>query len=152
MHHQTPIKPVTILLVEDNPADVILTREAFKESKIINTLNVAIDGEEATDYLRKQGKFKHVETPDLVLLDLNLPKKNGHSVLAEVKADRQLKSLPIIILSTSASDDDILNSYNNHANCYITKPTDFRQFLVVVKSIEDFWLKIVKLPQDKNRA
>jgi chemotaxis family two-component system response regulator Rcp1 len=152
MHHQTPIRPVTILLVEDNPADVMLTKEAFKESKIVNTLNVAIDGEEATDYLRKLGKFKHVETPDLVLLDLNLPKKNGLSVLAEVKSDQHLKSLPIIILSTSASDDDISKTYAHHANCYITKPTDFRQFLVVVKSIEDFWLKIAKLPKKKNRA
>lgn len=150
MHHPTQIKPVTILLVEDNPADVTLTQEAFKESKIVNMLNVVMDGESAINYLRKLGTYKDAETPDLVLLDLNLPKKNGHSVLAEIKADPNLKFVPIIILSTSSSEEDILNSYANNANCYISKPADFRQFLVVAKSIEDFWLKIAKLPKKEK--
>ena len=151
MNYSTEKNPiVNILLVEDNPADVMLTREALKESKINNVLNVVMDGEEALLYLRKLGKHKSAETPDLVLLDLNLPKRNGHSVLTDIKADPNLKSIPIIILTTSSAEEDISNTYANHANCYIIKPTDFRKFIDVVKSIEDFWVTIVKLPKKKS--
>jgi chemotaxis family two-component system response regulator Rcp1 len=141
------INPINILLVEDNPADIRLTQEVFKDGKVRNTLNVVTDGEEAIEYLRKRGKYTGVETPDLVLLDLNLPKKDGREVLAEIKSDIVLKFLPVIILTTSAAEQDILNTYSNHANCYIMKPVDLSQFITVVRSIEDFWLSIVKLPK-----
>jgi chemotaxis family two-component system response regulator Rcp1 len=139
-------KPVEILLVEDNPGDADLARDALESSKIRNTLHVVGDGEEAMAFLRQSGKFKDAPRPDIVLLDLNLPKKDGREVLAEIKADEELKRIPVVILTTSRAEEDILKSYNLHANCYITKPIDLTQFVKVVKSIEDFWFTIVKLP------
>jgi chemotaxis family two-component system response regulator Rcp1 len=139
-------KPIEILLVEDNPGDVRLIKEALKEGKVRNTLHVASDGVEAITFLRKQGEYSGIPRPDLILLDLNLPKKDGREVLAEIKADEDLKRIPVVVLTTSQSEIDILKSYNLHANCYITKPVDLGQFLEVVKSIEDFWLTVVRLP------
>ena len=138
--------PVEILLVEDNPADVRLTREALSSERLWNNLGVAKDGVEAMAYLRREGRFAAAARPDLILLDLNLPKKDGREVLAEIKADANLKLIPVVVLTTSDAEEDILRSYGLHANCYITKPVDLRQFMKVVKSIEDFWLAIVKLP------
>ena len=139
-------KPIEILLVEDNPGDVDLDREALQDSKVSNTLSVAIDGEEAMAFLHRSGKYATAPRPDLVLLDLNLPRKDGRQVLAEIKADDSLKNIPVVILTTSKKDEDILKSYNLHANCYITKPIDLHQFLRVIRGIEDFWLTIVSLP------
>jgi chemotaxis family two-component system response regulator Rcp1 len=150
MSNYKSTNPINILLVEDNPADIRLTQEVFKEGRIRNTLNVVMDGEEAMIYLRKLGKYSQAETPDLVLLDLNLPKKDGRSVLADIKADPVLKFIPVIILTTSAAEQDILNTYANHANCYIMKPVDLAQFINVVRSIEEFWLTIVKLPKKED--
>lgn len=144
-------KPINILLIEDNLADIRLTREVFKEGRIKNTINVVMDGEDALFYLRKSGKFKEAETPDLVLLDLNLPKKDGVEVLKEIKSDPVMKLLPVIILTTSDAEKDILNTYSLHANCYIMKPVDLSQFNNVIRSIENFWLTIVKLPIKKNK-
>jgi CheY-like chemotaxis protein len=137
--------PIEILLVEDNPGDVRLTREALKDAKVRNTLHVAMDGVEAIAFLRKQGKYAAVPRPDLILLDLNLPKKNGREVLEEIKHDDALRHIPIVILTTSQAERDIAESYRLHANAYVTKPVDLEQFLTVVKSIEQFWLEIVKL-------
>lgn len=139
-------KTINILLVEDNPGDIRLTKEVLKEGKIRNKLDVVTDGEQAILYLKKTGQFKDVITPDIILLDLNLPKKDGREVLAEIKTDPLLMLVPVIVLTTSAAEQDILNMYAHHANCYITKPVDFNQFISVIKSIEDFWLSIVKLP------
>ena len=138
-------KHIDILLVEDNPGDVRLTREALKGSKIYNTLNVASDGEEAMSYLRKQGRFVDAKRPDLVLLDLNLPKKSGREVLVEIKNDSNLRRIPVVILTTSKVEEDIIRSYNLHANCYITKPVDLSQFITIVQVLENFWFSIVKL-------
>ncbi len=135
------------MLVEDNPADVRLTQENFKESKILNNLHVVKDGEEAMAFLHRKGKYADAVRPDLILLDLNLPKKDGREVLAEIKTDEELKSIPVIVLTISKAEEDILKSYNLHANCYITKPIDIEQFNKIVRSIEDFWLSIVKLPK-----
>ena len=143
------IKIIKILLVEDNPGDIRLTQEVFKEGKMKNELSVVMDGEEAIAYLKKTGKYKDVTTPDLILLDLNLPKKDGREVLAEIKRDKTLASIPVIVLTTSSAEEDIAITYLNHANCFITKPVDFNQFIKVVKAIEDFWLTIVKLPANK---
>jgi chemotaxis family two-component system response regulator Rcp1 len=140
------VRPVQILLVEDNPGDVRLTIEALKEAKVINKLTVVKDGIEALSLLRRQGQHAHAARPDLILLDLNLPKKDGREVLAEIKADDNLKRIPVVILTTSQDEQDVLKSYNLYANCYITKPVDLEQFITVVKSIEDFWLGIVVLP------
>jgi chemotaxis family two-component system response regulator Rcp1 len=140
------VKPIDILLIEDNPGDADLAREALGNSKLHNDLCVVGDGVEAMDYLRRKGKYAQAPRPDLILLDLNLPKKDGREVLAEIKADPDLKRIPVVILTISKDEEDILKSYNLHANCYITKPIDLTQFLKVVKSIEDFWLTIVKLP------
>jgi two-component system, chemotaxis family, response regulator Rcp1 len=142
--HGTPVK---ILLVEDNPADVRLTIEALKEGKITNRLNVAKDGVEALDFLQRRGAFADAPRPDLVLLDLNLPKKDGREVLAEIKRDDDLKRIPVVVLTTSQAEEDILKSYNLHANCYISKPVDLEQFITVVRTIEDFWLTVVSLPR-----
>jgi two-component system, chemotaxis family, response regulator Rcp1 len=140
------IGPLEILLVEDNPADVRLTREALNSDRLWNNLGVAKDGVEAMAYLRREGRFVGVTRPDLILLDLNLPKKDGREVLAEVKADASLRLIPVVVLTTSTEDEDIVKAYGLHCNCYITKPVDLRQFLKVVKSIEDFWFAVVKLP------
>jgi len=139
-------KPVEILLVEDNPMDVIVTREALKEGKVCNNLNVVQDGEEAIQFLRREGQYANAPRPDVVLLDLNLPKKDGLAVLSEIKDDPTLKYIPVIVLTTSKAEEDIVKSYKLHANCFITKPVDLDQFTAVVKSIEDFWFEIVKLP------
>lgn len=140
------VTPIELLLVEDNPGDVRLTIEALRDGKVNNNMNVAVDGVEALAYLRREGRFAHAARPDVILLDLNLPKKNGHEVLAEIKADADLKRIPIVILTTSKADEDIVRSYDQYANCYINKPVDLEQFINVVQSIEDFWLTIVKLP------
>jgi two-component system, chemotaxis family, response regulator Rcp1 len=138
--------PIEILLVEDNPGDVDLAREALEGSKIRNTLSVVGDGVEALAFLRRSGKYSAAPRPDLILLDLNLPRKSGREVLAEIKSDDCLKRIPVVILTVSKDEEDILESYNLHANCFITKPIDLHQFLRVVRAIEDFWLTIVKLP------
>lgn len=141
-------KPIEILLVEDNPADVRLTEEAFKEGKVLNNLSVVANGVEALDFLRRKGKYADSPRPDLILLDLNMPKKNGREVLGEIKQDPDFKRIPIVVLTISKSEEDIMKSYNLHANCYISKPVGLDKFIDVVKSIEDFWLTIVKLPPD----
>jgi len=146
MKAETVGRPINILLVEDNPGDVRLTEEAFKDGKLRTNLFVAEDGVEAMAFLRRQGKYAQVPRPDLVLLDLNLPKKSGREVLAEIKADEELKSIPVVMLTISKAEEDILRAYNLHVNCYITKPIDLDRFMEVVKTIEDFWLTIVKLP------
>ena len=139
---------VQILLVEDNPADVRLTVEALREGKVRNTLHVAVDGVEAIDFLRRRGKFANAPRPDLILLDLNLPKMDGREVLAEIKADDDLKLIPVVVLTTSGAEEDIMKSYALHANCYINKPVDLEQFVQVVRTIDSFWFTIVKLPRD----
>jgi CheY-like chemotaxis protein len=139
-------KPIEILLVEDNAADVRLTREAFDDAKVLNNLNVVGDGVEAMAYMRREGKYGNATRPDLVLLDLNMPRKDGREVLAEVKADPDLMRIPVVILTVSKAEEDVLKSYNLHANCYISKPVNLAQFLKVVESIENFWLTIVELP------
>ncbi len=140
------LKIIEILLVEDSPGDIRLTQEALKESKISNNLHVVMDGEEAIAFLKKEGKFSEKPRPDLILLDLNLPKKDGRDVLAEIKKDKDLKRIPVVVLTISEAEEDILKSYNLYANCYITKPVDLNQFLKVILSIENFWFTIVKLP------
>lgn len=142
------VRPVQILLVEDNPGDVRLTIEALKEAKVLNKLTIVKDGIEALSLLRRQGEHARAARPDLILLDLNLPRKDGREVLAEIKADDNLKHIPVVILTTSQDEQDVLKSYNLYANCYITKPVDLDQFITVVKSIEDFWLGIVVLPKN----
>jgi CheY-like chemotaxis protein len=137
---------VQILLVEDNPGDVRLTREALAEGKVNNKLSVVQDGVEAMEFLRREGRFGDARRPDLILLDLNLPRKDGREVLEELKADPDLHLIPVVVLTTSKAEEDILRSYDLHANCYITKPVDLEQFISVVRSIEDFWLTVVKLP------
>ena len=139
-------RPIQILMAEDNPDDIELTVEALKDSRVRNHLIVVKDGEEAISYLQGKGKYQHAVRPDLILLDLNMPKKNGRDVLREIKNDPKLKRIPVVILTTSQAEEDIAHTYDLHANCYITKPVDFNQFLKVVKSIEDFWLTVVKLP------
>ena len=139
-------QPIEILLVEDNPGDVRLTTEALKEQKLYNSLNVVSDGVEAMAFLRKEGQYAKVPRPDLILLDLNLPRKDGREVLKEIKSDDKLKSIPVVVLTVSKSDEDILKSYNLHANCYITKPVDLMQFMKVAKSVQEFWFTMVKLP------
>lgn len=143
--------PIEILLVEDNPGDVRLTREAFKEGKVRNNLHVAKDGVEAMAFLHREGEYSDAPRPDLIVLDLNLPKKDGREVLAEVKTDDELRHIPVVVLTTSQAEEDILKTYNLHANCYITKPLDFGQFIKVIRSIEDFWLTVVKLPSEGSR-
>jgi len=146
MNSATECGSIEILLVEDNPGDVRLTKEALKEGRFANLINVAVDGFEAMAFLRREGKYANASRPDLILLDLNLPKKNGREVLAEIKADSNLKSIPVVVLTSSQAEKDIVATYNLHANCYITKPVDFEQFICVVRSIEDFWFAVVKLP------
>ncbi len=148
MNRDTIGQPINILLVEDNPGDVRLTVEALKEGKVLNQLHIAKDGMEAMDFLHREGDYSDVPHPDLILLDLNLPKKDGHEVLAEIKEDPKLKRIPVVVLTGSKAGEDILRTYNLHANCYITKPVDLEQFITVIKSINDFWLTIVKLPSE----
>jgi len=137
---------IQVLLVEDNPGDVRLTREAFRDAKVHLEMHVAGDGVEAMEFLRRQGAFPNSPRPDLILLDLNLPRKDGREVLAEIKGDPALRSIPVVVLTTSAADADIERSYLLHANCYISKPVDLEGFLTVIRSIDDFWLSVVKLP------
>ncbi len=146
MRDQTYAKPIDILLVEDNPGDVRLTREALKEGKVLNTLHIVGDGIEALEFLRHEGKYAKAVHPDIILLDLNLPKMDGRELLARIKTDPALLRIPVVILTTSKAEEDILKSYDLHANCYITKPVDLDQFITVVKSVEEFWFTIVKLP------
>jgi CheY-like chemotaxis protein len=145
--HEAP--PTEILLVEDNPGDVRLTQEALKEGKIYNNLHCVRDGVEALEFLRQQGKHAVAPRPDIILLDLNLPRKDGREVLLEIKGDEQLRQIPVVILTTSKAEEDVLRSYHLHANCYITKPVDLEQFMEVVKAIDAFWLTIVTLPTPK---
>lgn len=139
---------IDILLVEDNPGDVRLTREALLEGKVLNELHVVGDGIEALDYLFQRGAYAEASRPDLVLLDLNLPKKDGAEVLAEIKAESTLKRIPVVVLTTSQADEDVLRTYNLHANCYIAKPVDFDRFIQIIRSIDAFWLNIVRLPME----
>jgi len=141
-----PYQTVDILLVEDDPADVELIRETMANSKIVTHLHVVENGVEALKFLRREGKYADAPQPDLILLDLNLPRMDGRALLAEMRADERLKSIPVVVLTTSQAEEDIIKCYNHHANCYITKPLDFNQFMEVTKSIEEFWLTIVRLP------
>jgi CheY-like chemotaxis protein len=143
---------VEILLVEDDPGDVRLTREALRDDKLWNNLNVAKDGVEAMEYLRLDGKYAGATRPDLILLDLNLPKMSGLEVLQEIKADSDLRRIPVVILTTSNAEEDVIGTYDSHANCYVTKPVDLEQFIIVVQSIEHFWLSIVELPSTDGAA
>jgi CheY-like chemotaxis protein len=148
MNISTTIRPVEILLVEDSPSDADLTEEALSDGKVLNHLHWVEDGVEALAFLRRQGKYSKAPRPDLILLDLNLPKKDGREVLAQIKADPSLKLIPVVILSTSAAERDILKTYELNANCYVTKPIGLEQFISVVKLIEEFWLALVKLPTE----
>jgi len=141
-------KPIEILLVEDNAGDARLAREALRDAKVRNNLTWLSDGEEALAFLRREGKYSHAPRPDLILLDLNLPRKDGREVLTEIKSDDKFKRIPVVILTTSQADEDVLKAYHLNANCYIPKPVDLERFLTVVKTIEDFWLTIVKLPPE----
>ncbi len=142
-----PVRPIDILLVEDSPADVRLTREALKEAKVLNTLHVVQDGIAAMDFLHKQGQYANSPDPHLILLDLNLPKKDGREVLAEIKQDDKLRRIPVVVLTTSRAEEDVIRTYNLHANAYVAKPVDLKQFLEVIRTIEDFWLAVVTLPR-----
>lgn len=143
-------EPIHILLVEDNEGDIVLIKDAFDDAKLVNKLSIARDGQEALEFLRKSGKYENAKPPDLIVLDVNLPKKNGHEVLVEIKNDPNLKSIPVIMLTTSSSPRDINTSYQNHVNCYITKPVDVHDFIRVVLSIENFWISIVQLPERRH--
>jgi two-component system, chemotaxis family, response regulator Rcp1 len=146
MNQETSLKPIEILMVEDSPFDALITREALEYAKMLNHLHVVEDGVRAVAFLRREGPYAQAPRPDLILLDLNLPKKDGREVLAEVKADDQLKTIPVVVLTTSRAEEDILRAYGLHANCYITKPVDFVRFAEVVRAIEHFWFTIVSLP------
>lgn len=143
---EQPVRPIEVLLVEDDEGDVLMTREALAEGKVLNRLNVVNDGVEAVEYLRQEGVYSDASRPDLILLDLNLPKKDGRQVLEEVKEDENLRRIPVIVLTTSAADEDILRSYNLHANAYVTKPVDFDRFVEVIRQIDDFFISVVRLP------
>jgi two-component system, chemotaxis family, response regulator Rcp1 len=147
MHNAADGKPIEILLVEDNPGDVRLAVEALRDAKVANRLHIVEDGVEAMSFLRREGRYADVPQPNLILLDLNLPRKDGREVLAEIKQDADLKRIPVVILTSSAAEQDVVQAYNLYANCYITKPMDLDQFLKVVRSIEDFWLIVATLPQ-----
>jgi two-component system response regulator len=140
-------RPIEVLLVEDDPGDVLLTTEAFEHNKVSNNLHVVNDGEQAMAFLRREEGYPDAPRPDLILLDLNLPRKDGREVLGEVKADEDLRSIPVVVLTTSEADEDILRSYHLHANAYVTKPVDFEQFVSVVRRIDDFFVTVVKLPR-----
>jgi two-component system, chemotaxis family, response regulator Rcp1 len=138
--------PIEILMVEDNPSDVRLTIEAFKDAKVRNRMHVVVDGEDAMEFLRREGRYSDALRPDLILLDLNLPKKNGREVLAEIKADPELRRIPVVVLTTSDDERDIMAAYDLHVNAYVKKPVDLDQFIKIVEAVEDFWLTVVKLP------
>ncbi|GAA3386795.1 response regulator [Cryptosporangium minutisporangium] len=138
--------PIEVLLVEDDPGDVLMTKEAFDDHKLRNSLHVVNNGVDALLFLRKEGEFSSAPTPDLVLLDLNLPRMDGREVLAEIKADEALRRIPVVVLTTSEAEEDVLRSYNLHANAYVTKPVDFEQFVKVVRQVDDFFLTVVRLP------
>ena len=140
------VQPIDILLVEDSPSDVLLTREALRDARIANDLSVARDGEEAMAYLRREGEHADKRRPDIVILDLNLPRKNGREVLREIKSDDSLRRIPVLVMTTSSSDRDIGECYDSHANCFLTKPIDFEEFIDVVRSMEHFWISVVRLP------
>jgi CheY-like chemotaxis protein len=142
-------RPIEILLVEDSPSDAELTLEALHDAKVANRVNVVEDGVYAMEFLRRQGRWANAPRPDVILLDLNLPRKDGREVLAEIKNDENLKSIPVVVLTSSRAEQDVLRSYNLHANCYITKPVDLQQFLTVVRAIEFFWLSIIMLPTEQ---
>ena len=141
-------KHIEILLIEDSPADILLTREAFEESRILNTLHVAEDGVQAMDFLHRHGAYASAPRPDLILLDLNLPRKNGREVLAEIKADPDLRKIPIVVLTTSSAEEDVLKAYDLNANCYVVKPVGFDNFMEAMQSIRHFWFSIVTLPPE----
>lgn len=151
MHNSLAGRPIEILLVEDNPGDVRLAKEALKEAKVSNNLYITMDGEEGMNFLKRSEGYEDAPRPDVILLDLNLPRKDGRQVLAEIKEDPDLKRIPVVILTTSKDEEDVLKTYNLHANCYITKPLDLERFITVVKSIEDFWLTIVTLPPNGRK-
>jgi CheY-like chemotaxis protein len=142
----TKNKAICILMVEDNPTDVMITREALEHAKVLNSLHVVEDGIEALDFLHRRGKYAKSPEPDLILLDLNMPRKNGQEVLAEIKADKRLKHIPVVVLTTSKAEEDVLKAYGLHANCYVIKPVDFDVFAEVVRSIQQFWFSVVTLP------
>ncbi|MGV8119419.1 MAG: response regulator [Candidatus Xenobiia bacterium LiM19] len=146
MNSEPAAKPIIILLVEDNPADVRLTQEALKEGNVLNTLYTVKDGIEAMSFLRREGSYKDMPCPDMIFLDLNLPRKDGREVLKEIKSDETLRRIPVVVLTTSKAEDDIIQTYSDHANCFITKPVDLDQFIEVIKSIKEFWVNIVTLP------
>jgi len=146
MSNVASARPIEILLVEDNPGDVRLLMETFREGKIRNRISLVEDGVEALAFLRKEGEHGSAPRPDLILLDLSLPRKNGQEVLAEIKQDADLKRIPVVVITSSQAEKDILQAYNNHVNCYLTKPVDLEQFMGVVRSVEEFWLSVVKLP------
>lgn len=149
MSSKEKLKMIEILLVEDNPADIRLTKEAIRESKIANNLNIVKDGVEAIDFLKNKGKYSNATRPDLILLDLNLPKINGFEVLNKIKQDRDLKRIPVVILTISDNHEDLLRAYDLYANCYVNKPMDITEFYKIVKSIGNFWFSIVKLPENE---
>jgi two-component system, chemotaxis family, response regulator Rcp1 len=146
MTTSNPTTPIEILLVEDNPGDARLAMEALKDSKLLNNIHHVVDGEQAIDFLRREGDFQDAPRPDIVLLDLNLPRKDGREVLADIKNDPKLQMIPVVVLTTSEAEQDIVQSYRLHANCYITKPVDLDKFLHIIDSMQDFWLSIVRLP------
>ena len=145
-HPVVPATPIEVLLVEDDPGDVLMTREAFEEHRVGNRLNVVSDGVDALAYLRKEDPFRSAVRPDLILLDLNLPKRDGREVLKEIKTDLSLRQIPVVVLTTSQADEDVLRSYQLHANAYVTKPVDFERFITVVKQIDEFFISVVRLP------
>ncbi len=146
MSDQSTSQPIEILLVEDDPGDVLMTREAFEDYKIANRLTVVSNGEDAMAYLRRRGRFTEAATPDLVLLDLNLPRRNGREVLADIKGDPSLRRIPVVILTTSEAEEDVIAAYDLHANAYVRKPVDFEQFVSAVRAIDDFFITVVRLP------
>ncbi|MBW7957565.1 MAG: response regulator [Deltaproteobacteria bacterium] len=147
MNEGLPGRPMEILMVEDNPYDIRLTIEAFREAKVSNKMHLAADGEEAIEFLRRKGKHRNAPRPDLILLDLNLPKMNGMEVLSEIKADPDTRRIPVVVLTSSADDNDVSAAYGLHTNAYITKTADVDRFITIAKAVEDFWFSIVKLPQ-----
>jgi two-component system response regulator len=147
MNNGVRLKPIEILMVEDSPTDVLITEEALEQAKVRNHLHVVEDGVQAMAFLHQEDPYTQVPRPDLILLDLNLPRKDGREVLAEIKADEHLKTIPVVILTTSRAEEDVLRAYGLHANCYITKPVDFTRFMEVVRAIENFWFTVVTLPE-----